>query len=174
MTTVVSIRATPDLEQLSVSQSQGRVFERGKRKLHPDSALAVESALQKREGEIVAVLVGARADEDAVKPALAMGCDRAVIVTEESESWDGFVRANLLQAVMTRAGADLLMAGPKDEAALRIGAETAAADLNPRLPNALAIMKAGRKPIERLSPDDLGLPEDDLKPRYVVRGSYLS
>ena len=65
MTTVVSIRATPDLEQLSVSQSQGRVFERGKRKLHPDSALAVESALRKRKGEIVAILVGARADEEA-------------------------------------------------------------------------------------------------------------
>ena len=174
MTTVVSIRATPDLEQLSVSQSRGRVFERGKRKLHPDSSLAVEAALRRKDGGIVAVLVGARADEDAVKPALAMGCDRAVIVTGETESWDGFVRANLLQAVMNRAGVDLLVAGPEDEAALRIGAETAPADLKPRLPNALAIMKAGRKPIERLSPDDLGLPEDDLIPRYAVRGSYLS
>lgn len=175
MILLVPIRSSPDWENLSVSQSQGRVFERGKRRLHPDSARAVEAALRDKSGDVVAAMIGTEADADAVKTALAMGCDRALLVIDEAaESWDGFVKANLLAALAKRIGAERILAGPEDEAALRLSPATAPADLTPRLPNALAIMKASKKPVERVTPSDLGVAGDDLVPRYVQRAGYLA
>ena len=154
-------RAVPDLTQLSLSRSQGMIFEKGKRLLHADDARAVESALQAKGAgdEVVALVIGEEADGEALRRPLAMGADRAVLITDpQAAAWDDFVRANLRDALAARLGGTL---------------HTAAASVTPRTPNALAIMKSAKKPIEKMDVATLGLSADDLTPRLVRRSSVL-
>jgi electron transfer flavoprotein beta subunit len=43
----------------------------------------------------------------------------------------------------------------------------------PRYPSLPGIMKAKKKPLERLNPDDLGLSAEDVRPRTTVLEQYL-
>jgi electron transfer flavoprotein alpha/beta subunit len=165
---LVVVRAVPDLENLSVSLGQGRVFEKGRRLVHPADEPAVEAALQARQpgDEVVALVMGEERDLDALKKPLAMGADRGAFVAAPD---DGFVQANLALAAAARLGAGRIHAGP-GELAARLGVPPPG-PLVPRTPNALSIMKAAKKPVERL---EIALPEDDAKPRLQVRGEYLA
>jgi electron transfer flavoprotein alpha/beta subunit len=164
---LVYCRTAPDLDNLSISQSQGRVFEKGKRRLDPRDEPAVEAALQaKKPGdEVIAIAIGEEADADALKKAFAMGVDRGVLVVRAG---DGFVLANTLRAAAAKLGADAIYGGG-GEVAGRVGAVIGNAP--PRTPNALAIMKAAKKIVDRL---DVELSEDDATPRLVKRAEYLA
>ena len=168
------VRSAPDPAQLSVSRSQGRVFEQGKRLTDPRDEAAVEAALQARgpDDQVVVLLVGEEADTDALRKPLAMGADRAILL---AASGDGFVRANLISALARKLGAGAVWFAPDAEEGRRLPkiSRLAPPDLKPRQANALAIMKAAKKPVERLEAAALGLPEDDLKPRLVLRSSNL-
>lgn len=167
MRLLVCCKPVPDLENLGVSLSQGRVFEKGRRRLDPLDEPAVETSLQARGpgDEVIALVVGGEADADALRKAFAMGADRGVLVVAQH---DGFVRANLIRAAAKALGAEAVYCGPGETAA-RLGAVVG--DAKPRAPNAMAVMKAAKKPIERLTVE---LPEDDRTPRLLKRAEYLA
>jgi electron transfer flavoprotein beta subunit len=186
---------------------------------------ALEVALQLKDkgaASVVTVLTIAPAGEakDAVRLALAMGADRAVVVDEpRAPLLLGMEKAALLAAALSRAGgADLILTGCESadwvervvapllaEAAgascvtfvSRVdagdghvtvkrladdGVHTVEARLpavisitsdegnRPRLPKIRDIMQAGKKPVETISPADLGaLPEALADPGVEVR-----
>ena len=64
------------------------------------------------EGEVVVISMGPARAADAVRKTLAMGADRAVLVTDESlENADLLVTARALAGVLEREGADLVLFG---------------------------------------------------------------
>jgi electron transfer flavoprotein alpha/beta subunit len=164
---LVFCRAVADLENLSVSQGQGRVFEKGKRRLDPVDERAIEAARQ-AGGEVVAMVAGDEADQDALRKAFAMGVERGVFVRVTG---DGFVVANAVRAAARLLDCGKIWFGEPHEVALRVGGEVAAASIVPRAPNALAIMKAAKKSVETL---DVGLSGDEAAPRVVLRSEYLA
>src|SRR5579884_59793 len=77
---------------------------------------AVEEALQLKErsgeGEVVVVSMGPERAMDALRKALAMGADRAVLVTDPAlQNADLLVTANALAGALEREGADLVLFG---------------------------------------------------------------
>lgn len=145
---------------MSLSRSQGRVFEKGKRKLDPRDEFAVEAALQaKKPGdEVIAVVIGPEPDGDALRKAFAMGVDRGVHVVLDA---DGLVAAQALRSL-----GDAFYFGADCEVAWRVGGTIGTAP--PRTPNAIAIMKAVKKPIERATPDATLQPVLRLRAEYLV------
>jgi len=143
---VVLCHGTPDLTNLSISKSQDRVFEKGKRSLSGPDAVAVEVALQKKGpgDEVIVLGWGDEANRDALRKPLAMGADRAAWT-----AGDPAAAAKTLGAdVIVGAGVDAARAGgalglPEDRVWL-VAPDAAV----PRIPNALAAMKSAKRPIE--------------------------
>lgn len=155
MRLLVLCHAVPDLANLSISKSQDQVFEKGKRQLFAPSAVAVEAALQKKSAgdEVVALAWGAEANKEALRRPLAMGVDRAVWTAgDPAEAARGLAPDLVVAASASPLGADTLawrVSGALDLARDRVVIVEAGA-LAPRIPNALAAMKAAKRPIEAL------------------------
>lgn len=116
MKLLVFCKPIPDLKNLSVSQSQGRVFERGKRLFNPFDEVALEAALKlKGPGdEITALTLGREEEMDLPRKALAMGADRAYLVVDSAASeFDAWQRSNVLAGVAQLLGFDLLFFGAR-------------------------------------------------------------
>lgn len=84
--------------------------------MNPYDALAVEAALRIKEqlgGKITVISLGDPSKEEAVRKALAMGADEAIIISADSlDEYDGFANAWLLsQAVMKIGEYDLILCG---------------------------------------------------------------
>jgi electron transfer flavoprotein alpha/beta subunit len=153
MRIVVLCHAVPDFANLSISKSQDRVFEKGKRLLFAPDAVALEVALQGRQAgdEVVALAWGEEANREILKKLLAMGADRAVWTAGDPAAAAMVLGAEVVfgstvsplgvNVLPSRVGSELGL--PEDRA--RLVAPDAA---SPRIPNALAIMKAAKKPVE--------------------------
>jgi electron transfer flavoprotein alpha/beta subunit len=171
---LVCCGAVPDLANLSVSQGQGRVFEKGKRLLDPAGEKALEIALQAKQAgdEVIVLGLGREQDADVLKRALAMGADRAVFAAAPD---DGFVLANAVLAAASQLGAERVYASDGEVAqrlaSMRAGVRIAPLETAARSPNAIAIMKAAKKAVERI---EIALPGDDATPRLEIRGEYLA
>ena len=186
-----------------------------KMSINPFDEIAVEEAVRLKEKgaatEVVAVSCGPAASQDALRPALAIGADRAVLV-ETDAVLQPLAVAKLLAAVQVKEQAGLLMLGKQaiDDDANQTGQMLAAllklpqatfaskievadgqatvtrevdggmetvclplpavvtADLRlnePRYVTLPNIMKARKKPLEKLSPAELGV---DPAPRLKV------
>lgn len=153
MKIVVLCHAVPDLANLSVSKSQDRIFEKGKRLLFGPSAVAVEAALRGKlaGGEVIALAWGEDANKDALRKALAMGVDRAAWTAGDPGTAAGALGATrVFSSTVSPLGSEVLAARIAGE--LGLGAdkvELFAPDaFAPRIPNALAAMKAAKKEIE--------------------------
>ena len=76
--------------------------------LNPYDEYAVEAAIQLKEAsdaEVIALCVGSEAAEDAVRKALAMGADEAVLVTDDALAGsDALGTARVLAAAIKPAG----------------------------------------------------------------------
>lgn len=169
---VVLTKPTPDFTQLSLSLSQGRVFEKGKRVLNPYDARALAAALGAEE--VVALAFGTPEDENALRTALAMGAARAVLLTAPNarELDSAQVAWVLADAIRGLGDVSTVFAGERAEPGqlgtvpARVAEELArqlawhpdappggvvivpATAAEAKLPSALAIMKAARKPLE--------------------------
>ena len=93
-----------------------RLDRSGEGALNPFDANAVEAALQLKdatgEGEIVLVSLGPAKAQDAVRKALAMGADRAVLVTDDGATGSDLVATSYaLAKVLERESADLVLFG---------------------------------------------------------------
>jgi electron transfer flavoprotein beta subunit len=93
-----------------------RLDRSGEGALNPFDTHAVEEALRLKadtgEGEVVLVSLGSAKAQDALRKALAMGADRAVLVTDEAASGSDLVATSrVLAQVLARESADLILFG---------------------------------------------------------------
>lgn len=83
--------------------------------LDPGDEYGIEVGLRLREahgGEVVLVSMGREACREAIKRGLAMGADRAVLVTDEGlRGADAFLTARVLAAVVRAESPDVLICG---------------------------------------------------------------
>jgi electron transfer flavoprotein beta subunit len=93
-----------------------RLDRSGEAGLNPFDANAIEEALRVREaagdGEIVLVSMGPERAVDALRKGLAMGADRAVLVTDEAAAGSDLVATSaVLAKALERESADLILFG---------------------------------------------------------------
>jgi len=222
MNILVLLKQTFDTEEKIVLKD-GQIQEEGvKFVINPYDEYAVEEAVRLKEkfgGEVTTVTVGPARSESAIRTALAMGADKAILVEYEGEA-DECVIAKLIAAAVKDQTFDVVLGGnmavdsgagqvavrvaeimgiPNVSAItkLEIGGDTAMVErdaegdaevievrlpflataqqgLNePRYPSLPGIMKAKKKPLAIVKPEDLGLAEEELKPKTRVCGLSL-
>lgn len=223
MNILVILKQTFDTEE-KISIQNGQINEDGVEFIvNPYDEYAIEEAIKLKEefgGEVTVITVGPSRAENALRTALAMGADQAVMVDDEALFGDEYVISKVLAAVVKDRPYDLILAGNMsvDNGAGQVGPRlaeelciphvstitkltiegskativrdvegdseiieaplplliTCQQGLNePRYPSLPGIMKAKKKPMERLSADDLGLNPEDLKAKTVVVDQYL-
>lgn len=87
MRIVVCIKQILDPETIKVSRSQQAIDERGARKImNPPDRWALDAALRFKEAdpsiEVIAMSLGEPEVEDILREALALGCDRAILLSD--------------------------------------------------------------------------------------------
>jgi electron transfer flavoprotein alpha/beta subunit len=187
------VRPHPDLDQLSISRSQNRVFEKGKRRLETIDLEVISAAVSRGPTRVVAL--GLEEDADALRKGLALGAESALLLVHPAaRDFDGYVRTQVLSAALKDVG--YVVAGPGqtgprlseekgwgvvllEDAVTPWPSGPAVVVLRPgiykpTLPTAMAIMKSAKKPLEVRSVPELGLSDDDLRPRQRVVGAYLN
>lgn len=191
--------------------------------INPYDEFAVEEAIRQKEthgGEVTVVSIGPSRAEQALRTALAMGADKAVLIESEDPALDEHALSNILFAYISRQPYDLILGGnlSVDNGAgqvavrlaelldipqlttitkLEIKDGTAHAERNvegdlemvecplpllataqqglnePRYPSLPGIMKAKKKPLEKLTVDNLGLDPEQLAPKTETAARYL-
>ncbi|WP_139491561.1 electron transfer flavoprotein subunit beta/FixA family protein [Brevibacillus dissolubilis] len=191
--------------------------------INPYDEYAVEEAIKLRDdlgGEVTVATIGPDRAESALRTALAMGADKAVLVDDESLFGDEFTTAKVLAAVAKQGNYDIILAGQmavdsgSGQGGPRLAEElginhvstavklevngtsvrverdvegdlevvetslpvlvTAQQGLNePRYPSLPGIMKAKKKPLERLGADDLGLSAADVAAKTEIVDQFL-
>lgn len=135
MKIVVPIKQILDPKGITVRRDKERVFiNREEYILEPGSKSAIEAALRlKGDGdEIIALSMGKPQAEDALREALAMGCDAAYLLSDKAfKEADITVTVRILAAAVEKlGGADLILCG-------RESGDTGAGQIGPRLAEAL-------------------------------------
>jgi electron transfer flavoprotein beta subunit len=135
MKTIVPIKQILDPRGLTFRRDKERMFvNREEYIVGPGSKAAVEAALRlKGEGdEVIAISVGKPRVDDALREALAIGCDAAYLLCDEAfEQADITVVTRILAATVEKlGGADLIVTG-------RESGDTGAGQVGPRLAEAL-------------------------------------
>jgi electron transfer flavoprotein beta subunit len=223
MNILVLLKQTFDTEEKIVID-QGQISEDGvKFIINPYDEYAVEEAVKLKEehgGEVTVITVGPSRAEEALRTALAMGADKAIIVNDENLFGDEYIVAKVLEAVVKQRDYDIILGGymAVDDGSAQVGPRlaehlgiphvstiinlqvdgnsarlerdvegnlemiettlpvlvTAQQGLNePRYPSLPNIMKARKKPLERLGAADLGLSASDLKSKTELLNQYL-
>ena len=143
MRIIVPVKQTLDPRGITVRRDKERVFVNQEEYiLEPGSKAAVEAALRLKESapeaagevELVALCVGKSQADDALREALAMGCDSAYLLCDKAfEEADIGVTARILSAAVEKiGGADLVITG-------RESGDTGAGQTGPRLAGALGM-----------------------------------
>jgi electron transfer flavoprotein beta subunit len=117
MKIAVCVKQVPDAAAARrIDPSTGRLDRSGEAALNAFDANAVEEALKLKEaageGEVVLVSLGPERALDALRKGLAMGADRAVLVSDTAaEGSDLVATSRALAAALEREGADLVLFG---------------------------------------------------------------
>ncbi|WP_134700921.1 electron transfer flavoprotein subunit beta/FixA family protein [Ammoniphilus sp. YIM 78166] len=223
MNILVLLKQTFDTEEKIVVQN-GQISEDGVEFIiNPYDEYAIEEAVKWKEeigGEVTVLTVGPARSESALRTALAMGADKAVLIEQDGKEADEYVVAKWIAAAIKGRAFDLILGGNmavdsgSGQVAIRVAEElgiphvstitrlsirdrmatierdvegdvevvevalpflaTAQQGLNePRYPSLPGIMKAKKKPMERLAVEDLGLAQDEGKMRTAVIEQYL-
>lgn len=223
MNILVVMKQTFDTEE-KISIQNGKINEDGVEFIiNPYDEYAVEEAIKLRDefgGEVTVITVGPSRAENALRTALAMGADKAVIVDNDSLIADEYTITKVLGAAIKDRPFDIILGGNMsvDNGAGQIGPRlaeelgiphvatitkltiegskatvvrdvegdsetievslpvlvTAQQGLNePRYPSLPGIMKAKKKPMERLSVDDLGLNPEEIQAKTTIVDQYL-
>ncbi|TMV50232.1 electron transfer flavoprotein subunit beta/FixA family protein [Paenibacillus mesophilus] len=113
MNMFVLMKQTFDTEE-KIRIHDGKIDEEGaKLVINPYDEYAVEEALRLRErhgGQVTAVTVGTERSSEALRTALAMGADEAVLIEEPAQADEG-VLAKLLAAYLKGKPFDVLLGG---------------------------------------------------------------
>jgi electron transfer flavoprotein beta subunit len=117
MKIAVCVKAVPDAAGgRRIDASSNRLDRSGDLTISDFDTYAVEEGLKLKEasgdGEVVVVSMGPERAMDALRKALAMGADRAVLVTDESLAGSDLLgTAKALAGALEREGADLVLFG---------------------------------------------------------------
>ena len=117
MKIAVCVKAVPDAATgRRIDDASKRLDRGGDLALSDFDSHAVEEGLRVKEaageGEVVVVSMGPQRAADAVRKALAMGADRAVLVTDDALAGaDLLVTARALAGALEREGADVVLFG---------------------------------------------------------------
>jgi len=117
-----AVRITVLIKQVPATDAVLTIDETGQRiatpalswVVNPYDEIAVEEALRVREeqgGTVTALTVGPPSAEEALRTALALGADEAVLIQAPAEGCDGLVVSRLIAAALGKAPADLILAG---------------------------------------------------------------
>jgi len=115
MKIAVCVKQVPERNS-RIDPATKRLDRSGEGALNAFDANAVEEALRLKdatgEGEIVLVSMGPAKAQDALRKALAMGADRAVLVSDETAAGSDLVATSYaLAKALEREGADLILFG---------------------------------------------------------------
>ena len=218
------MKRTFDTEE-KISIKNGKVSEDGATFIiNPYDEYAIEEAIKLREvhgGEVTVVSIGEEETERELRTALAMGADKAVLISDEDvEDGDAFSTATILATFFKDKDADIVLAGnvtvdgssgqvgPRLAEELGITVVTTITKLSvhgnkatierdvegdieiveaqlpllvtcqqglnePRYPSLPGIMKAKKKPLERLELDDLDIDEDNVEAKSTTIEVFL-
>lgn len=112
----VYVEPIPDDQNLSISQSQGNIFEKVKRVANPFDAEAVEAALkydQHKEG-VAAFTFSTEEDESVLRTALALGAASAFsVVDSDARTKDFYTKAHHLAHVLKQKSSSAVFFGGK-------------------------------------------------------------
>ena len=113
MKIAVCVKQVPEGGTKRIDPDTKRLDRSGEAGLNPFDANAIEEALQVRdasgEGEIVLVSMGPERATEALRKGLAMGADRAVLVSDEGAAGSDLVATSaVLAKLLEREGADLV------------------------------------------------------------------
>lgn len=222
MNILVLMKQTFDTEEKIVLQDKAVSEEGVNFIINPYDEYAIEEAIKLRDehgGNVTVITVGPERSENALRTALAMGADNAVIVDSEDFELDEYSTAKILTAVIKDREFDIILGGnvavdygsgqigPRlaeeldiaqattitkldikdNEATIERDVEgdkeiiqvslpvliTAQQGLNePRYPSLPGIMKAKKKPIERLELDDLNM-EDKAEAKTTITETFF-
>ncbi|MGQ9682633.1 MAG: electron transfer flavoprotein subunit beta/FixA family protein [Anaerolineae bacterium] len=117
MRIVVTIKQVPDTAEVRLDPRTGTLIREGVPSIiNPEDKNALEAALALREeqgGEVVALSMGPPQADDALREALAMGVDRAILLTDRAFAGaDTWATATTLGLAIRRLGAfDLILSG---------------------------------------------------------------
>src|SRR5262249_37111676 len=115
MKIAVCVKQVPDTPTKRIDPSTKRLDRSGEGALNPFDANAVEEALRIKEagdGEVVLVTMGPPSAADAMRKALAMGADRAILVSHDlAAASDARATGRVLAAVLERESPDLVLFG---------------------------------------------------------------
>ena len=135
MKILVCLKQTFDTEE-EIVLTNGQLNESGiKYVINPYDDYALEEAVAIKEqmgGEVTAVTVGPARAEEALRAALAVGADRAIIIDDESVFGDEYTISKVLAAVAKMEPYDVILAG-------HMSVDDGAAQIGPRLAEELAI-----------------------------------
>lgn len=222
MNIYVLLKRTFDTEE-KISVQDGKINDDGVEFIiNPYDEYAVEEAIKLRDehgGEVTVITVGPERAESALRTALAMGADKAVIVDSEDIEADEYSVAKILAAVIKDREYDIILGGnmavdngsgqvgPRLAEELNIAQVTTITKLDvdggkatierdvegdvevievslpvlvtaqqglnePRYPSLPGIMKAKKKPMERLTIDDLNI-DGDIAAKTTVVETFL-
>jgi electron transfer flavoprotein beta subunit len=135
---IVPVKQMLDPSGITIRRDKERIFvNREEYIIEPGSKAALEAALRLKDAgevEVVAISMGALQADDALREALAMGCDAAYLLCDgafEEADISGAVRV-LAAAIEKLGGAELIVAG-------RESGDTSAGQTGPRLAEALGL-----------------------------------
>jgi electron transfer flavoprotein alpha/beta subunit len=136
MKIIVPVKQILDPKGITVRRDKERIFiNREDYIVDPASKAAIEAALRLKDAagaEVIALSMGKPQADDALREALAMGCDTAFLLSDKAfKEADITVTVRILAAAVGKlGGADLIVAG-------RESSDTAAGQIGPRLAEAL-------------------------------------
>src|ERR671937_865083 len=119
MKIAVCVKQVPEATSTRLDPASKRLDRSGEGALNHFDANAVEEALRLKgdgEGEVVVVSIGPEKAADSLRKALAMGADRAVLVSDERVAGsDLLATSRVLAAALAREQADLVLFGQQAE-----------------------------------------------------------
>lgn len=224
MKILVLVKQTFDTEEEIVLANE-QLNESGVKKfvINPYDEYALEEAISIKEklgGEVTVVTIGPSRSEEALRTALAVGADRAIIIEDTEIAGDEYTISKVLAAVAKQEAYDIILAGHMtiDDGAAQVGPRvaeqlniphistitkltvedgkviaekdvegdleiieatlpvllTAQQGLNePRYPTLPGIMKAKKKPIDRLTLADFNITAEEVTAKTEVLTQYL-
>jgi electron transfer flavoprotein beta subunit len=114
MNILVLIKQTFDTEE-KITLQNGTISEDGVNFIiNPYDEYAIEEAIQLRDehgGEVTVITIGPERAENALRTALAMGADKAVMVDSEGLELDEYSAAKILATIMKDREFDLILGG---------------------------------------------------------------
>ena len=112
---VVLIKQVPDMNAARVNKSSGEIQFSGQMVISSFDDYAIEEALRLKEahgGEVTAISAGTPSAKDALSRALAMGADKAILVTvDDPESLDSLALSRMLADAVRPLGPDIVLTG---------------------------------------------------------------